>query len=84
MSDAPCADLGCLNGVLRFKFIGWFKRKAFETFVHCVVMGNTLVCERSPGENGLERAQYTARLVGKSTLLLLLLLLLLIQFILLL
>ena len=72
MSDAPCTDLGCLNGVLRFKFIGRFKRKAFESFDHCVVTGNTLVCERSPAENGPERAQYTARLVGKSTLLLLL------------
>ena len=68
MSDAPCADLRCLNGVLRFKFIGWFERKAFETFDHFVVTENTLVCERSPAENGLERAQYTARLVGKSTL----------------
>ena len=68
MSDALCADLGCLKGVLRLKSIGRFKRKAFETFDHSVVTGNNPVCERSPAENGLERAQYTARHVGKSTL----------------
>ena len=44
VSDAPCADLGCLNEVLRLKSIGQFKRKAFETFDHFVVTGNTLVC----------------------------------------
>ena len=44
VSDAPCANLGCLNEVLRLKSIGRFKRKAFETFDHFVVTGNTLVC----------------------------------------
>ena len=44
VSDAPCNDLGCLNGVLRLKFICRFKREAVETFDQCVVTGNTLVC----------------------------------------